>query len=434
MASSSEARRIAARFGESLGGRRSWARGEWTHANPWVRGEGPLPSWAVPLGRQVMMVIPALRGLDTLLMLAEVAQEMRLSAASTEQPGGWQLNGGTVVCDSGHPITVGWRNNPAWICGTRVNKGLGTVPAPTGPSLYWMGMGEKSSGVPNPSIMEVVFHVNYAAAPGSYPTFSAARPVQRTIPRSAGISPLWRASQVANRIGFPLSASGSTVATRGSEARRIREAKKALGRRVVLSPNNPWRKARERPRYVYPPGTPWGPGVIESPGIIRHPGGLVRRGPPHLWQRPRPRTKEKKLKVSGPVWRAFAFLMSAFTETGDFIEGIWKALPRSERRAGLTATGNRRIDSMLKDIARGWDKIDWVEAAYNLAENQIEDTVIGQWQKAMNSISRASGPGLGTTLTKMAEHGGVNPYEWLSSALGDIRSSARNAGILGPER
>lgn len=101
-----------------------------------------------------------------------------------------------------------------------------------------------------------------------------------------------------------------------------------------------------------------------------------------------------KLKAKTPY--ALRFLLNAFTETNDFLEGIWKTLPKKDRRAGMTKTGNRRTDSMLRDLYNGFDNIDWDEAIGNVIGNEVEDFLIGSEARLWNKGSMSSGQGLGT--------------------------------------
>ena len=51
---------------------------------------------------------------------------------------------------------------------------------------------------------------------------------------------------------------------------------------------------------------------------------------------------------------------------------------------------------MLKDIERGWHRIDWNEAMGNLAGNAVEDLLIGKWNRFFNKLTPSAGPGLAT--------------------------------------
>lgn len=100
--------------------------------------------------------------------------------------------------------------------------------------------------------------------------------------------------------------------------------------------------------------------------------------PSFQYAKPPPGTREKKLKVNTRL--APFLIINALTESIDFTKAIWEALPAKYRKAKGT-----RIDYMLADIWRHWDKIDWREAAYNLVENAVEDNTIGRINRAVNS-------------------------------------------------
>lgn len=137
----------------------------------------------------------------------------------------------------------------------------------------------------------------------------------------------------------------------------------------------------------------------------------------HVFTRPAG-GRQKKLRVM-PGVAAYKVLAGAFTETNDFIEAIWSTLPRSRRRAGLTKTGNRRTDSMLRDIYRGWEHIDWSRALGNVLSNELEDRMIGRQQRVMNALTQTSGQGQGTHWQRAHEGVDTNWTDGITSALGD---------------
>lgn len=89
-------------------------------------------------------------------------------------------------------------------------------------------------------------------------------------------------------------------------------------------------------------------------------------------------------------YAATKVLASAFTETGDFIEAVWKGVPRDGRTAGLTDSGNRRIDSMLKDLWNNWERVNWREVAANVQWNALEDALIGSAYVAIQGVVSAA--------------------------------------------
>ena len=187
----------------------------------------------------------------------------------------------------------------------------------------------------------------------------------------------------------------------------------------------------EAPPGVVPPGEApvnWGNLLPAISGEYAR--GEWRQAQAHRYKKPGGRVREKKLSVRGQAWRVFGLVANAFTETNDFINGIWRALPRKFRRAGLTSTFNRRTDSMLNDIYRGWDYIDWAKAAGNVAGNQVEDYLIGRSQSLLNRRgSQASGAGFGTTYSRLNE----SMYSWTSDVSDwvgrHVERTVRNAGV-----
>lgn len=192
----------------------------------------------------------------------------------------------------------------------------------------------------------------------------------------------------------------------------INQVREDLGYREEVQPSTPVLPAPK-------PVTQWHPQVV--PGIrAETSGSRWVLSSPHRYAR-EAFGKTKKLKISGVAYRVFAKVMSAFTETNDWLEAIHKTLPRGERRAGTTSTGNKRTDSMIKDLYRAWDKIDWDQAIANLIANEVEDALIGQQQKYTNRLSRASGQGLGTTYGKLLDGA---PTSWVENVTSFIETRA----------
>lgn len=164
-------------------------------------------------------------------------------------------------------------------------------------------------------------------------------------------------------------------------------------------------------------------GYGRSP-IVRTKPELSPRRPPE------PGEKEKKFRQGGPMGRMLVQAKRAInvsTESSDFIEAIWDALPdekhcrqarkRAKKIGGRVVfpgdklyrdSGARFVQpkpqDMLRDIYRCFDQIDWWKAATNLAENHIEDFVIGKTnQLTMDNLKAAgwkfpAGHGLGPAL------------------------------------
>lgn len=133
----------------------------------------------------------------------------------------------------------------------------------------------------------------------------------------------------------------------------------------LSTPNNPW-------------DNPWFNEVRLNGDIQVGSGGASIVPPSFQYSRPPAGVREKKLKVNTRL--APFLIINALTESIDFTKAIWEALPAKYRKAKGT-----RIDYMLADLWRHWDKIDWREAAYNLVENTVEDNLIGRVNRYANS-------------------------------------------------
>lgn len=192
-------------------------------------------------------------------------------------------------------------------------------------------------------------------------------------------------------------------------------AREALGLREHVEPATP---LLPRPKPVDNWPEQLMPGIrAETSGSRWRLGAAHQYVPDHYTAK-----KTKKLKIGGVAWRVFSKVMSMFTESNDAIESIWKAMPQRDRHAGLTSTGNRRTDSMIRDLYNGWDRIDWDQAIANLVANEVEDRLIGETQRTLNRATPNSGQGLGTQQQRWMEgvDGGVT--DWVESITGRIES------------
>lgn len=210
------------------------------------------------------------------------------------------------------------------------------------------------------------------------------------------------------------------------QVKAAQDIREALGLRLVIEPGRLVRGfVKPAPDPVVQDGSEaYNPFQNRVPGmsVSVDPAGKLELARPHRFAPPKVGTREKKMKVRGKLAAINALLIGAFTESNDLIESIWKALPRAYRRAGRTKTGNRRTDSMLKDIWRGWGWLDWTQALANIAANEVEDQVIGRTNKVLNAASLNSGQGLATNVNRWyGELGGVTPG--LREATGFIEAN-----------
>lgn len=146
------------------------------------------------------------------------------------------------------------------------------------------------------------------------------------------------------------------------------------GRSPVESPS----RGNEEPGRPRPP-TPVHPGM-EFPST-GGPGKPIKPVP--VPSRPKPGTKEKKLRLTPGAASALGGLINGLTESKDAIDAIHDALPE-EDQCKRACTPQKKLQA----IADGFPGINWQEAAANLAANQIEDALSGKLGKAAQQAAR----------------------------------------------
>lgn len=143
------------------------------------------------------------------------------------------------------------------------------------------------------------------------------------------------------------------------------------------------------PEYFIPPRVqPRHPPLVDlkpyqEPAVQFEPG-TPPQFVPHNRARPEKGKREKKTIVilkSKAVGKA-GEIFGMFTEADDFIGAVWKTLPRKYQTKGATP------DQKVRDIWRNLDEVDWANAIYNVAENQIQDNVLGRLGQAGASITK----------------------------------------------
>lgn len=260
------------------------------------------------------------------------------------------------------------------------------------------------------------------------------QPVTFTLPAVDQTAPGYPAFHRVQLLGLPGMAPLDRFEPRAVAAEAAREA---LGLRS-------WTEALPIPEAapdVRIEATPWDSAVaIEGTAAEAWPQpGRVFPNDAHTFTRVRHQAKIKVL----PAYLAAKLIISSITETGDFIEQLWKALPRKDRTARLTESGNRRIDYMLRDLWRAWDRIEWEDALQNLQNNAVEDLIYGTlgmaaiaagmraggsavgWGTVMSGGQPYGGPGPGGSRLGPVEGG--NPISWLENAvLGSQRRVRRD--------
>jgi hypothetical protein len=168
------------------------------------------------------------------------------------------------------------------------------------------------------------------------------------------------------------------------------------------------------------PGRP-GPNIRVDPGNqwpeVTQPGtdGRLR---PH--RRPPPRVRERKPKISsegggpgtpgvagtglGDTFNRVKKLANVITETNDFIEAFWKALPKQYRTRPRDKDGKikrhppwvrppkQTPQQMLQDLWKHWDKVDMLKAIENVRDMQNDDFLRGKLSGAASQEFGKSAP------------------------------------------
>lgn len=140
--------------------------------------------------------------------------------------------------------------------------------------------------------------------------------------------------------------------------------------------------AQEAPALAPPRLPPYAvAGVQFAPG--EKPRAIV-----HRKLRPGRREREKKGLVikRGRLAKYAGGVFGAVTEGLDFVNALWKALPKDKRTRGASQK------QKVLDVWNNWKHIDIEEATLNVVENQISDRVIGQLNKKVISPFVKNGP------------------------------------------
>lgn len=74
----------------------------------------------------------------------------------------------------------------------------------------------------------------------------------------------------------------------------------------------------------------------------------------------------------------------AMTELDDFIDNLFEALPKGIQKK---LKGRKTPQDKIAHIYKNWDKMDWEQAAKNIAKNHIEDKLMGRALKAADKLS-----------------------------------------------
>lgn len=120
---------------------------------------------------------------------------------------------------------------------------------------------------------------------------------------------------------------------------------------------------------------------------------------------PPKRTKERKMafdRTKNAAFRTGDALINLITESGDFIDAIYKALPKELRKKHFKALdGNVSDYDKAVAIWKNFDKVDAGEAVANLGENAAKDSIVGKYSKMANTFNKYK-PGLAALQTGKA--------------------------------
>lgn len=187
-------------------------------------------------------------------------------------------------------------------------------------------------------------------------------------------------------------------------------------RRVPLAPYAPYVPVpwelipQKKPDPFEPP--PANDVKPESPGdrkrVLEWPSSRIRiQSRPNTRRPPRRNEKEQKFKgSSGAARMIFGKLArgkEALTEMDDFIDNIFEALPKKTQKE---LKGRKTPQGKLKKIYDNFDKVDWEQAAKNIAKNYIEDKMMGRALREADRISDALGHKSRLGARDLAKQGG----------------------------
>lgn len=170
-------------------------------------------------------------------------------------------------------------------------------------------------------------------------------------------------------------------------------------------------------------------------------GGIRVEPSGHVRQKPKERTKERKVMVSASQI-GFGRFLGKFTEALDVVNAFYEALPEAMRKRERMRRHGKdpRMSVKLQMIYEHYDKLDARDVAVNLIKNFAEDMFYGQLGRRVQAeLNRAGyqrpvGIQTGNTLGKTPEgfKGGGNPLNQLLDWVGEsyLAASDRNPDFL----
>lgn len=165
---------------------------------------------------------------------------------------------------------------------------------------------------------------------------------------------------------------------------------------------------------VFPDPRPWEDLVFDvTPGY--RPSGRIRPRPNP--RRVRRNERERKIWVGYAAARILGPLLNTLTETYDFINALYDAVPRCLRPRGFVGPARQ-----AETVYRHFEYIDWRRAIGNLVAMQAEDYVIGRTSQIAQEFSRMSGLqyGFDTGLRRILEPLGLDGSTVPTDQLGSL--------------
>lgn len=304
-------------------------------------------------------------------------------------------NNGVIVCDSFESIKV-----PAWNCGTQVfDHSCPAPPAPWPEIQQWTRWAQHAFRPLSRRRPYWIYWRDNIPAPDEVPeTVPAVVPMPAIPP---WFPPEW----------LPPLAPAPRPATRPATPTRVQpHSPTRRGPRPVPRP-------RPDPEFVpirpARPGRP-GPTIVLTPG----PDGKIKQDVrPPARQNPRRRDPAKERKVKITMANGVMTVIGFLTETGDFIDAVWSALPEEFQ------TRKANQVERVQDLYDHFDKIDLEAALEAVALNQMEDMLIGTlagsateaFAEALHDMGHGDillpGSKLGRATRGFRE--GIDAWEWL---------------------
>lgn len=114
------------------------------------------------------------------------------------------------------------------------------------------------------------------------------------------------------------------------------------------------------------------------------PSGNVTRGNTrHELRAPRRGEREKKTRTGSAVFRVIHTSVGQITEGMDWVDAVWKAIPKPLRTKGFMSPVDK-----AREIWAKWDVLDPQRAVAEIVAMQIEDALIGRSAQGWRQVAR----------------------------------------------